>query len=334
MLLGVLAPVRGHGDPLDEVQAMIAAGQRDSARVTLDSLLTDPQALEGTARPEVEFLGVLLEESGEEYGHRLRSLLDQELPPAREAWVHLSLGQMAFVQGDLQFALREFGRCRKLGRQDECGLWEGITAFALGDGDAARMALEPVQDSGNPTERDRARITIGDTYRVGGDWSSARTHYRRVREDDEASPWWGTAVLLEAMCLEGMGEDDEAKSLLRMLIAKVPDGYETPLARSRLVNLEAMKEEVGGSESPEEGDGTDADQAFAVQVGAFSSGENAERMVEEIREQGIENVRIVAGEDGLHRVLLGQFPDRAQAESYGDSLGAVLGLGFSVVEEN
>ncbi len=334
MFPGVLAPVRGQGDPLDEVQAMIAAGDRDSARVALDSLLTDPQALRGAARPEAEFLGVLLEESGEEYGHRLRSLLDQELPPAREAWVHLSLGQMAFVQGDLQFALREFGRCRKLGRQEECGLWEGITAFALGDGDAARMVLDPVQDSANPTQRDRARITIGDTYRVGGDWSSARNHYRKVREDDEVSAWWGTAVLLEAMCLEGMGEDDEAKTLLRMLITEVPDGYETPLARYHLVNLEARKKEEGGLESPEEGDREDAGQAFTVQVGAFSSGENAEGMMGEIREQGVQDVRIVAGEDGLHRVLLGHFPDRARAESYGDSLGAALGLGFSVVEEN
>jgi tetratricopeptide (TPR) repeat protein len=332
MLAGV-GPALAQGDPLDEVQAMIAAGDRSSARATLDSLLSDPQAVGGTTRPEAEFLRVLLEESGEEYGHRLRSLLDHDLLPARESWVHLSLGQMAFVQGDLQFALREFIRCRELGRQEECGLWEGLTAYALGDGDAARTALGLVQNSGNPEVRARARIAIGNTYRAGGDWSSARTHYRKVREDDEGSTWWGTAVLLEARCLEELGEADEAKDLLRKLIADVPEGYEIPLARNRFSNLLAMEGDDGPGEV-DGGGGEDGDAGFAVQVGAFSSSENAEGMAGEIREQGIDEVRIVAGDDGLHRVLLGRFSDRIEAESYGDSLGAALGLGFSVVEEN
>jgi tetratricopeptide (TPR) repeat protein len=333
LALGVAASVSAQSDPLDQVQSLIAAGDRTAARAELDSLLALPDALGGTSRPEAEFLRTVLEESGPDYEQQLHRLLGQEMAPNREAWVRLALGQIAFIRGDLSFALKEFQRAREKGRYEEGSLWEGLTAFALGHGEEARTALERVQDSGNKTIRDRALVALGDTYRAAENWEEARDKYRRVREEGGVeSGWWATAVFRESECLQELGEEEESNGLLRVLIAAMPQAYEIPRARARLGVTGTDGTE--GEAEPEEPDGEPGTTVFAVQVGAFSQGENAEALAIQVREQGFADVRVTESDDGLFRVLLGRFTERGGAESLGDSLGAELGLGFSVVREN
>lgn len=328
VVIPAAAALLAQTDPLDEVQAGVASGDRRGARETLDSLLAEPGALGGTALSEAEFLRTLLEEDGSEYEQRLRRLLEQELAPAREAWVHLALGQLAFQRGDLAFALKEFQRVQELGKHDEGALWEGLTASALGDAETARRALESVKDASRPAIRDRALLVLGDTYRAGGEWSEARSRYRQIREQGaEGSPWWPAATWREAECLLELEDVDEAKNLMRELISEVPAAYETPLARERLAALS----EGEGEEAPAEA--ASGESGFAVQVGAFSSQANAKTLAGDLRGRGLDGVRVISGEDGLFRVLLGRFPGREEAESYGDSLSAALGLGFSIVKE-
>ena len=139
---------------------------------------------------------------------------------------------------------------------------------------------------------------------------------------------------MQAECLQKLGEEGEAKKLLQLVMEVTPEAYEAPLARARLVAL-------GGPtflEETEPGEDEDApkseDMFYTIQVGAFSQRENAGALAEQVQERGFASVRVVEGADGLYRVFLGRYPDRDQAESLGDSLGAELGLGFSVVEGN
>lgn len=328
----LLAATAAAEEPLGEVQSLIAAGDRAAARAQLDSLLA-AESEDAPAREESEFLRAVLEPDGAEYEHRLRALLDRELAPARRASVYLGLGQIAFVRGDLQLALKDFRNAREAGKEDEGSLWEGLTAMALGDGEAARSALEKARNAESRAVRQRALIALGDAHRAGGEWSAARDRYAAAAEVGEpGSGWWSSAVYLQAECLQELDEGDRAKELLQLLMETTPDAYEVPLARTLLAALGGppVAEETEPSDEAPEGDGV----FYTIQVGAFGQNDNAEALAARVRDHGFTSVRVVEGSDGLYRVFLGRYPDREQAESLGDSLGADLGLGFSVVKGN
>jgi tetratricopeptide (TPR) repeat protein len=314
------APAAGQTGVLDSLRAR-AHSDPDAVRGALDSLLAPGAvAAEGISLPEAELLRASLTEDGKTYEGELRALLDRDLPPPVEAGIRLELGKIAYTRGELSIALQEFRKARETGSAGPGALWEGITAFALGDGEAARSALAPVIAGGDSSLQARALLVLGDTYRVGENWGEARGAYHRLREDaGVGGSWWSTAAFREAECLDRMGETAEAVALWRELVATKPGAYEAPLALAR---IRALGVPVPAP-LPTEG-------GIAVQVGAFAKSENAEELAARIRERGFTPVRVTAGEDGLHRVLVGRFEDREEAEALADSLGAALGLGYSI----
>jgi|GEM_PF-6867446 len=126
----------------------------------------------------------------------------------------------------------------------------------------------------------------------------------------------------------------EARERLVRLVERLPDAYEAPLARRQLHLLETP---VGPAipEPPAEAAGSaarlaDTAGAYAIQVGAFSVEQHARDLAAEMRAKGFPEVRLVA-RDGIHRVYIGRFATREEAESLGDSLIAVAAAGFSIV---
>ncbi len=335
------SPGRGADPALSAARALAAAGERGAARAVLDSLLAAGEAVPEADRNEALLLRADLESDGQAYQERLRGLLESEKSPARQALLHLALGRIAFAQGNLDIALHEFRTAVDQGRSEEGNLWVGLTALALGDGDTAREALDRAAGSGNLAIRQRARVALGDSYRLAGRWEEAAARYAEVEEDGAGGPgWWSTAAFQRARCLEELGRTAEAADLLETLLTRAPGSFEAPLARARLALLGSLPPE--GPEAPppapeagEEPSGTPVATpgAFAVQVGAFGEKSNAEKLAGTVRGAGFEPVRVKEGSDGLFRVLVGRLGERARAESLGDSLGVVLGLGYTVVTD-
>jgi tetratricopeptide (TPR) repeat protein len=331
------APVRAAIPAVERARALAAAGERTEARAVLDSLLALP-GLDPAERAGAAAERARLEPEGGDYENRLRALLDGEKDPAREAALRLALGKVLFAKGDLAGALREFGESREKGREEEGSLWEGLTAMALGDGPTALEALKRAAGSGNRAIRDRARVALGDAYRLAGNWAEAASQYGQVSQMIEGSPgWWPTAQYGRAQCEEKLEETEEARALYAEILSRAPGSHEAPLARARLRILGAASEQEAAETPPAEtapapvaGETAPA-ESLTVQVGAFSLNENAERLAGTVRDGGFGPVRVVKGADGLFRVLVGAFASRDRAEAVGDSLGATLGLGFSVV---
>lgn len=324
--LAAATTARAEGPSLEAARAALEAGHRAAARSTLDSLLAGA-TLSPEVRTAASLLRADLEEDGTEYEHRLRDLADGELTPAQRARVQFALGQIAFRRGDLTFALRAFREASEAGNSERASLWVGLASAALGDGAAAREALEPLTDSRDRSIRQRALLAVGDTYRAAERWSDARNAYRKLRTDAEQDPgpgWSAAATLDEAECLLNLDEPGEAKKLLGRLLEHLPAAYEAPVARARLARL---GEEAEAPETPVEPGAA----VYSVQVGAFSVSENAEGLLTRLQGMGAPEARVQRGEDGLYRVFLGRFADRSRAESLGDSLSTELGLGFSVV---
>ncbi len=337
-LLLSAAPARATGAAVERARALAAGGDRAGARAVLDSVLALPR-LDPAERAGASLERTRLEMEGGEYESDLRGLIEGEKDPAREGALRLALGKVLFAKGDLQGALREFGDSRKKGREEEGSLWEGLTALALGDGPTALESLERAAESGNRAIRDRARIALGDAYRLAGDWADAATQYEGVSEGISGSPgWWSTAQYERARCLEELEDPVRARALYVAILTRAPGAYEAPLARARLRALgataeatpEAVPRGAGTTPVPEGGSAAPA-ESLTVQVGAFSQSKNAARLAGTVRDGGFGPVRVVKGGDGLFRVMVGGFASRDRAEAAGDSLGAALGLGFSVV---
>ena len=311
---------------LPSARALLAVGDREGARILLDRMLAS-ETLEGEDRTEAFYLRARTEEDGTRYAEMLRELQARGLRQDRQATIHLALGQIAYVRSDFALALREFTKAREKGREEEGSLWEGLAAFALGDLEAARIALGRAEASGNRLLRQRARAGLGDVYRTREQWSDARDAYRELREEGpEGNAWWSTAVWWESECLDRLDRRGEADALRAELLEARPSAYEAPQARARLAASGELPSPASPAAAPPAA-------TFSVQVGAFADAGNAEALRAALESRGVEAVRITRGDDALSRVLVGRGLDRARAESLGDSLGAELGVGFSLVPE-
>ena len=301
----------------------------------LDALLAPGGgSLPEDERREAEFLRAGLEESGESYEDRLRALLDRGLDRERQGSAHLALGQIAYVRGDFAVAVREFRKAREEGRTDEGSLWEGMAATALGDIEVAQAALGRAEHSKNRAIHDRALFVQGSSYRGGENWTSARDAFRKIRDGGSEGSWWSAALLAEAECLEQQDNVEEAAKLYQELVSQRPDAYEAPLALERLAAIGAKATAPPAvALSPPGTVGLQKTPTYSVQLGAFADPANAQSFARALEQRHIAPVRVVHAENGLHRVLVGSGLSRARAEALGDSLGTVLGVGFSLSPE-
>jgi tetratricopeptide (TPR) repeat protein len=355
----LLGAVSAQAASIGDVRVLLGRGERARARETLDAMLSTESGLTGKARDEAAILRADLEEDGAAYESRLRELLDGGGGPAREARLRLALGHVLFARGEIQLALGQFQKGREKGLVEEGSLWEGICALALGDPPSAREALDRAASSGNSATRQRALLALGDSYRLAGDPEEAIVWYRRVTDDSADGPGWSASALLhQAECLRALKHDEEAEEVLRALLDIAPASYDAPAARALARALAPAPRDMGPAaetplpspESPSDaspdtttatppiGDETAASESeggsagfFAVQLGAFTSEENAVALAAAARERTDRRVRIATGSDGLLRVVVGSFPDHAAAAAFGDSLGAAIGASASVV---
>jgi cell division septation protein DedD len=355
----LLGAVPTQAASIGDVRALIDRGERARARETLDAMLSSENALTGKARDEAAMLRADLEEDGAAYEARLHELLAEGGGPAREARLRLALGHVLFARGEIQLALGQFQKGREKGLLEEGSLWEGICALALGDPPSAREALDRAASSGNSATRQRALLALGDSYRLAGNPEEAIVWYRRVTDDSADGPGWSASALLhQAECLRALKRNDEALEVLHALLDTAPASYDAPAARALARALAPAPPDTRPaaetplpSEEPPPNSSPDSETvtppraeesatsesrpasagSFAVQLGAFTSGENAVALAAAARERTDRRVRIATGSDGLLRVVVGSFTDHAAAAAFGDSLGAAIGASASVV---
>lgn len=74
-----------------------------------------------------------------------------------------------------------------------------------------------------------------------------------------------------------------------------------------------------------------ADDGWALQVGAYSSRANADRQMEQLRARGFNAFVTSGGPGNLHRVRVGPFADRAEADRVAAQLVREEGLKSSVI---
>jgi cell division protein FtsN len=153
-----------------------------------------------------------------------------------------------------------------------------------------------------------------------GDGAKALEQFALVEGGDSAQ--WATALqAARAACCYRLGKDREADSLAADLARSAPDYLEKAL-------LEEASKHKTGEEPPAKASG------YCLQVGAFAEIENAHAMENGLR-QSFSDVTVVAGKSGhaaVYRVLIGEFPSKQDARSFGEQELAGKNISYTVVE--
>jgi hypothetical protein len=178
----------------------------------------------------------------------------------------------------------------------------------------------------------RTELARGLWYRalLTVDPSLAEMDYRRLVVEFPSGEKADEALLRLAQGAELVGDDAAVARYLQILLQDYPGSPHQAEARAlRERILDVDREEGGPNAEAEPAPVPEAERAperealsgsYAVQLGAFSSREAAERVVERAREEGFEpRVVRTPGSDVL-RVRVGAFEDRSDAEDLARTL--------------
>jgi tetratricopeptide (TPR) repeat protein len=91
---------------------------------------------------------------------------------------------------------------------------------------------------------------------------------------------------------------------------------------------------LGHSSLPAAGASSEGKKRYVLQVGAFSSVENARKLYTRLKPQ-FSDITISAASQGdrtIHRVRIGSFPDQGSAEAFGEQQVKTKGLAYSIVK--
>lgn len=116
----------------------------------------------------------------------------------------------------------------------EAELWRGRALAALGNGRAARAALERVVEQDRGVLSARARLELGHMHQAAGDTEHALSEYLKVAVLHASEDEVAQALLLAGDCLSTLGRADAATDRWRELLQRTPQHTLAADARRRL----------------------------------------------------------------------------------------------------
>ncbi len=322
-----------HSASLRQINRMIKRKEYASAMTALEKELPK---LRGKDRNKGLLLRAQLEtdlsNATEIYDGIISSAGDDEELTAR-----LELAKIHYAAGHYQKAIDLLSSVQPQFRCEEC--YESIYLRALawrqtGELGVARREFLKV-DRGPFLEW--SYIALAEIDILEGDIEKAIERYETIG----GSHSYPVAGFKLGECYEILGDRTKAEKAFRTVIHQFPRSLEAPKAREKLRYLgnsrrpntrreggevrEAPRQTISGDIAKGSG--------FTLQLGSFSERENAIRLAEEIGLH-INGVRVERAEHGdavWHRVRVGHFHSREEAEKEAERLGRVTGHTYTVL---
>ena len=182
------------------------------------------------------------------------------------------------------------------GQRDEARYYLGLCDLRLGEYVQAREVFsELTEEKANDTLRDKAYLGLFDTYYIDGQYEQAHHIAKRLLKISPRSEFLSLIYLKCARTSLKLASWSEARTYLNKIITQFPESLEAHTAKQFL----------------------NEKQYFAVQVGAFIERKRAEKLANELQQEG-EYAYIVETVDQqnrtFYRVRVGQLAllDEAQ----------------------
>ena len=210
--------------------------------------------------------------------------------------------QAAFLRGEYEKILRSepSGVPEGSDGADALAYLKGVSALKLGDAEMARSLLLPLVEN-RPKSRWAAQgwLALGESWETSGNQVEALKVYSRYLEEGKDDSMRPQVLLRMGMVQRQMGQWDEAKKTLAGAAAKES-------------GIQSQASEVLNSE----------EFYYTVQVGAFATDANADRLAAELKRRGYDARLSEMTTQGktLHRVRVGRFSSRTEAEQQAKQL--------------
>ena len=265
-------------------------------------------------------------------------------------WVaksHFQLAQSYYLQGKYDKALDHYGKIIVSYPDDEtywpARYWKCRSLMASGDYQEAMVALRSLEKSDFVgIGRDAITMALGNCYMGLKDYQNAAAAYRSLVEFMPDSRRVPSAYLLLAKSLQNLGESKAAKTLYKKVLDSYGDSVEAQQAQQylnslstttpRFQPLEAIKRKPATPKAKKE---TSKSSYFSIQVGAFSSKSNAEKLARRLRKKSysVDIITPVPGKSRLYKVRVGRYKTEKGALSASKRLGKNERLETKVVHQ-
>ena len=329
----LLLTSESRSENLRQINRMIKRKEYDSAMAALEKELP---RLRGKDRSKGLLLRAQLEtdfyDASEIYNGIIGSAGDDEELEAR-----LELAKIHYAAGNYQRVIDLLSSVKPRFRCEEC--YESIYLRALawrqiGEPGVARREFVKV-DRGPFLEW--SYIALAEIDILEGDIEKAIERFETIG-GSHAFPVAGFKL---GECYEILGNRAKAEKAFRTVIHQFPRSLEAPKAREKIRYLgnsrrpDGRREGGEVREAPQQAvsEGIVRGTGFTLQLGSFSERENAIRLAEEIGPH-INGVRVERAEHGgavWHRVRIGVFQSREEAENEAQRLERVTGHKYTVL---
>ncbi|MBN3038303.1 MAG: SPOR domain-containing protein [Candidatus Omnitrophica bacterium] len=177
-----------------------------------------------------------------------------------------------------------------------------IEALILKDSynQAAKECIDIISGKYNSSIKAKAHYLLGLCLLKQGKYEQARKQFSNVVNRYFRSQYYDDASLGIADSYFISGECAQASNLYKEFLRDFPRSELTSIARTHLKQC---------AQGP-----TFNNSCFSIQVGCFSNKENADKLLSELSNQGYEAYILKLSNDDLHRVRVGRFSTRLEAE--------------------
>jgi cell division septation protein DedD len=320
------ASARASAAPSDAEKAWERGDRRAAGELIREYVERNPEAARSA---RVAALLARTAADPEEAVSRWDEVLQLEPDGALAAEARFAKGLHAYSAGLYVAAAKEFDTLAKsAGRHFDAGraaLWKGLAELGADDPEAAAASFERARrDSRDGEVLKGAEIGAAHAAFRAGDVADALRRYQRFESSHGSDGRASSAARRAAECLRLLGRTAEASALAARIERKYPNSMEATLARAAVRREKPREEPEAERRGP-----------FVVQVAALADLNNAVALRRDIRELGIEAVRIEVAEgsgEPLHRVILGPYETEEEARAIADSVAALGDLNPRVRE--
>jgi TolA-binding protein len=310
---------------LAQARAAMAQDRIEEAREAVSKILPSrmsPRDEEGAA-----YLKAVLLEEGEASDQALAEYLKQFPRGEHRRAATLLLAKGRFAGGDYREAENLLSVFSPGVEQDPLGrealVWRGLAQLGRGEAEGALQFLQSARrDLDASSEEEAYYFALSQAALRAGRPGEAIEALKVLLSRHANGDYAPQALFAMGQALEVSGRPADGAALLRQVAQRFPESYEATRARDRGIRLsgaESAMRPLGGG--------------FAVQIGAFTRREGAERLGQDLRLSGVGDVSVIQGRETppIYRVRAGAFDARDEARALGERLRRERGLSFTIV---
>lgn len=255
------------------------------------------------------------------------------LPDSLRFTAYRCLGDYAAIRKDYATAILQYKTASHLIRDNKLLISLARTEIAAGNLSEAQSTLNTLIAENRTADTLQANFYLGLIALQRTLFDSALLFFNRTGPLDSLNAWSIAATAGKLECALRLKKTDVIDRLEKQL-----KPFRNRLLEEDLLLLAAMQQSIS-SEQPKpvaaslsEPD-TASDILYTLQIGAFSSINNARNLVKRLKSQfsGVYTLAVTIADQQFYRVQIGRFTSKAKAERYGNDALSRAGITFRAV---